>query len=662
MCGITGILQTPHASRSADLAAIGPMTARLRHRGPDADGFWSDRDAGIAFGHRRLSIIDLSDAGRQPMLSSDGRFVITFNGEIYNYKPLRQELECAGRRFIGNSDTEVLLGLIEKWGLEKALQRCNGMFAIGLWDRRNRTLHLARDRMGKKPLYVARTSSAVVFASELKAIAAFPDFHQEIDPGAVAEFLSRGWLPEDQCIWRGVFKIPPGGALSIRAEDLLVCRDAAALQERARSWWSLADVAHTGRAALATADDQQLVSQACDLLKAAVADRMVADVPVGLFLSGGIDSSTVVALMQAQSARPVRTFTIGFGERAFDETANAAAVAQHLGTSHTELRLTSADARAVIPELPTIWDEPFADESQIPTLLLSRLARQDVTVALSGDGGDECFAGYSRHVLSARLAPLLNSNRSIRTMAAGGVALLGRGMRESVVETLRLPGWVQRMTHGDRINRLADLIGSNDVGEMYRRSTRLSELQLTRTQAGAAPDSIPPLNDLLSDFIVRDMLGYLPSDILVKLDRASMATSLEARCPLLDHRVVEFSWALPNSAKVRHGQGKWLLRQVLGRYLPRHLFERPKQGFDVPIGSWLKGPLRSWASDLLSESRLRNQHLLDVSRVQECWLQHLSGRRDFSRPLWAVLMLQSWLDSAVTSGPSRTAGVMEPAQ
>jgi len=638
------------------------MTARLRHRGPDADGFWSDRDAGIAFGHRRLSIIDLSDAGRQPMLSSDGRFVITFNGEIYNYKPLRQELECAGRRFIGNSDTEVLLGLIEKWGLEKALQRCNGMFAIGLWDRRNRTLHLARDRMGKKPLYVARTSSAVVFASELKAIAAFPDFHQEIDPGAVAEFLSRGWLPEDQCIWRGVFKIPPGGALSIRAEDLSVCLDAAALQERARSWWSLADVAHTGRAALATADDQQLVSQACDLLKAAVADRMVADVPVGLFLSGGIDSSTVVALMQAQSARPVRTFTIGFGERAFDETANAAAVAQHLGTSHTELRLTSADARAVIPELPTIWDEPFADESQIPTLLLSRLARQDVTVALSGDGGDECFAGYSRHVLSARLAPLLNSNRSIRTMAASGVALLGRGMRESVVETLRLPGWLQRMTHGDRINRLADLIGSNDVGEMYRRSTRLSELQLTRTQAGAAPDSIPPLNDLLSDFIVRDMLGYLPSDILVKLDRASMATSLEARCPLLDHRVVEFSWALPNSAKVRHGQGKWLLRQVLGRYLPRHLFERPKQGFDVPIGSWLKGPLRSWASDLLSESRLRNQHLLDVSRVQECWLQHLSGRRDFSRPLWAVLMLQSWLDSAVTSGPSRTAGVMEPAQ
>lgn len=662
MCGITGILQTQHASRSADLAAIGPMTARLRHRGPDADGFWSDRDAGVAFGHRRLAIIDLSDAGRQPMLSSDGRFVITFNGEIYNYKPLRQELEREGKHFTGNSDTEVLLGLIERWGLERALQRSNGMFAIGLWDRRNRTLHLARDRMGKKPLYVARTPNALVFASELKAIAAFPEFHQEIDPRAVAEFLERGWLPEDHCIWRGVFKLPPGGILSIRGEDLSICRDAAALRERARSWWSLVDVARAGRATPVAADDQQLVSHLSGLLEGAVGDRMVADVPVGLFLSGGIDSSTVAALMQAQSSRPVQTYTIGFGERGFDETANAAAVARHLGTSHTELRLTPEEARAVIPELPTVWDEPFADESQIPTLLLSRLARREVTVALSGDGGDECFAGYSRHVLSARLAPLLNSNRTLRTMAASGVTLLGRGMRESIVETLHLPTWLQRISRGDRINRLADLIDSSDVGEMYRRSTRLSELQLARTHTEAASRSIPPLNDILSDLIVRDMLEYLPSDILVKLDRASMATSLEARCPLLDHRVVEFSWTLPNSAKVRHGQGKWLLRQVLGRYVPRHLFERPKQGFDVPIGAWLKGPLRSWASDLMSESRLRNQHLLDVTQVQDCWLQHLNGGRDFSRPLWAVLMLQSWLDTSIAHETSQTADVMEPAQ
>ncbi|OAF10672.1 asparagine synthetase B [Bradyrhizobium centrolobii] len=662
MCGITGILQTLHAARSADLAAIGPMTARLRHRGPDADGFWCDREAGIAFGHRRLAIIDLTDAGRQPMLSRSGRFVITFNGEIYNYKSLRRGLEREGQHFTGNSDTEVLLAMVERWGLEAALQRSNGMFAIGLWDRRNRKLHLARDRMGKKPLYVARTPSAVVFASELKAIAAFPDFRQEIDPHAVAEFLTRGWLPEDHCIWRGVFKIPPGGVLSIDADDLSALRDTAALRARARSWWSLLDVAQTGRAEPAAGDDRQLASRAHDLLQAAVADRMVADVPIGLFLSGGIDSSTVVALMQSQSSRPVRTYTIGFGERTFDETANAAAVARHLGTSHTELRLTPAEARAVIPELPTVWDEPFADESQIPTLLLSRLARREVTVALSGDGGDECFGGYSRHVLSVRLAALLNANRSLRTMAATGVALLGRGLRESVADALRIPDRLQRMIHGDRINRLADVIGGNDVDEMYRRSTRLSELRLTRVQADAGSGSVPPLNDLLSDFIVRDMLQYLPSDILVKLDRASMATSLEARCPILDPRIVEFCWTLPNSAKVRHGQGKWLLREVLGRHLPRHLFERPKQGFDVPIGAWLKGPLRSWASDLISESRLRNQHLLDATQVQDCWLQHLSGRRDHSRTLWAVLMLQSWLETSVGYGTSQTTDVMEAAQ
>lgn len=663
MCGITGILLTPYAPRSADLAAIGPMTSRLRHRGPDADGYWSDRDAGVAFGHRRLAIIDLSDTGRQPMLSRGGRFIITFNGEIYNYKPLRRELEHEGQHLTGNSDTEVLLAMIENWGLERALQRSNGMFAIALWDRRNRTLHLARDRMGKKPLYVARTPNAVVFASELKAITAFPEFRQEIDSNAVAEFLTRGWLPEKHCIWRGVFKLPPGGVLSIDAGDLSVLRDAAALRERARAWWSLTDVAQAGRAAPAAADDPQLVSRARDLLQAAVADRMVADVPVGLFLSGGIDSSTVVALMQSQSSRPVRTYTIGFGESAFDETANAAAVARHLGTSHTELRLTPTEARAVIPELPSVWDEPFADESQIPTLLLSRLARREVTVALSGDGGDECFAGYSRHLLSVRLAPLLNSNRPLRTMAAAGVALLGRSLRESVVKTNYLPDWLQRMTRGDRINRLADLIGGKDVDEMYRRSTRLYELGLTRAQAGTGSASVPPLNDLLSDFIVRDMLEYLPSDILVKLDRASMATGLEARCPFLDHRVVEFCWTLPNAAKIRHGQGKWLLRQILGRYLPLHLFERQKQGFDVPVGAWLKGPLRSWASDLLSDSRLRNQHLLDVAQVQDCWRLHLSGRRDHSRTLWAVLMLQSWLETtSVGYETSPTADVTEAAQ
>ncbi len=395
----------PKASRSADLDAIGRMTNRLHHRGPDAHGSWCDRDAGIAFGHRRLSIVDLTDAGRQPMLSESGRFVITFNGEIYNHPSLRQELQRLGQNFIGSSDTEVLLAMIERWGFEAALARCNGMFAIGLWDRQTRTLHLARDRMGKKPLYVARTRNAVVFASELKAIDAFPDFVAEVNPRGVAEFLARGWLPDEHCIWKDVFKLPPGNILSFGADELRASRDAAALRAKTRTWWSLTDIAKHGRRNPVSADDGELVSHLDGLLREAVGERMVADVPIGLFLSGGIDSSTVVALMQSQSARPVRTFTIGFGEPAFDEAASAAAVARHLGTDHTELRLTPSEAMDVIPELPRIWDEPFADESQIPTLLLSRLARRDVTVVLSGDGGDECFAGYSRHLLTARLAP-----------------------------------------------------------------------------------------------------------------------------------------------------------------------------------------------------------------------------------------------------------------
>ena len=661
MCGITGILQAPQASRSADLGAIRGMTARLRHRGPDGDGLWWDRDAGIALGHRRLAIVDLTDAGRQPMLSESGRFVITFNGEIYNHRSLRKELEGLGQGFSGSSDTEVLLAMIERWGLETALSRSNGMFAIGLWDRQRRILHLARDRMGKKPLYVARTPNAIAFASELKALAAFSDFRPEINSHAVAEFLARGWLPDEHCIWRNVLKLPPASILSFSAGDLLALQDAAALRTRMYSWWSLIDVARNGRKNPASCDDRELVSHLDDLLRGAVGERMVADVPIGLFLSGGIDSSTVVALMQSQSTRPVRTFTIGFGEPTFDEAANAAAVARHLGTDHTELRLTPADARAVIPELPHVWDEPFADESQIPTLLLSRLARRDVTVVLSGDGGDECFGGYSRHLLGARLARLLNSNGSVRRMAATGVWMLARGLREDIVGALPLPDHLRRMIQGDRINRLAQLFSGNDADEMYRQTMRLSELRLmpaTVTDSGR----VPPLNDLLSDFIVRDMIGYLPGDILVKLDRASMATSLEARCPLLDHGVVEFSWRLPNTAKVRHGQGKWILRQVLSRYLPTNLIDRPKQGFDVPIGGWLKGPLRSWAADLLSEPRLRRQSLLDAKTVQSCWQDHLNGRRDHSRTLWAVLMLQSWLDTMVEPRTSGSADVLEPAQ
>lgn len=661
MCGIAGILLFPGASGSARLSAIERMTGSLRHRGPDGEGFWSDQSAGIALGHRRLAIVDLTAAGRQPMLSRSGRFVITYNGEIYNFPALRRDLQALGHSFQGGSDTEVLLAGFEQWGIEATLRRTSGMFAFGLWDRGTRALHLVRDRMGKKPLYVARTLNGIVFASELKAIGAVPDFRPEVDPKAVAALVAYGWVPHEHCIWRNVFKLPPAGILSLGAEALAASPDAEALRAKARTWWSLSEVAENGRSDLCTAGDGEMAAELDRLLRQAVRERMVADVPIGAFLSGGIDSSTVVALMQAQSSRPVRTFTIAFGEAAYDESVNAAGVARHLGTDHTELRLTPADAREVIPEMPRVWDEPFADESQIPTLLVSRLARRHVTVALSGDGGDECFAGYARHFVAARLDPLFGSRLVLRRLAAAAMALLARGSRQNLVAALPLPNGVRRALQGDRLGRLAHLVAATSAREMYERMTRLSELPLTLSPEGAGPDATPPFDDLVSSLIFRDMAGYLPDDILVKLDRASMATSLEARCPLLDHRVIEFAWRLPTTAKVRHGQGKWILREVLARYVPPRLFERPKQGFDVPVGGWLRGPLKAWAADLLAEPRLRSQGLLDAQAVQACWQEHASGRRDRSRVLWAILMLQAWLDAHGAPAARPATEILEPA-
>ncbi|MGO4667688.1 asparagine synthase (glutamine-hydrolyzing) [Bosea sp. 2RAB26] len=656
MCGIAGIILPPDAADPGLLGAIKPMTASIRHRGPDSDGFWSDREAGVALGHRRLAIVDLTEGGHQPMLSHSGRLVMTFNGEVYNFHTLRRELEELGHSFRGGSDTEVMLGAIESWGLERALQRFTGMFALGLWDRRARVLHLVRDRMGKKPLYIARIGRALVFASELKAIRTFPGFQARIDREAVAAMLARGTMPDRCCIWHDVFKLPPGAMLSVSVDEIADAPDTATLKSRIHQWWSLAAVAEEGRKNPFVSDDVALVAELDELLRLAVRERMVADVPLGAFLSGGIDSSTVVALMQAQSDRPVRTFTIAFRERGYDESVEAGRIARHLGTDHTELHLTPAEAREVIPELPRIWDEPFADWSQIPTLLVSRLARTDVTVALSGDGGDECFAGYSRHFLAVRLASLLGLPPILRRTAADFLVHLANGASEEFVNRLPVPDRLRRSLRGDRLRRLSDLFAANGDQEIYRRLTRVSELTLARDAEAAEPDA-PVLDDLVSQLIFRDMTGYLTSDILVKLDRASMATSLEARCPLLDHRVVEFAWRLPTAVKVRHGQGKWILRQVLARYLPRHLFERPKQGFDVPVGAWLKGPLRAWAADLLTESRLRRHDLLDVAAVQACWAEHLSGRRDHSLALWAVLMLEAWLDEG--AGPPATTPVGE---
>lgn len=646
MCGITGILLATDAASAKPLRAIAQMTTALRHRGPDGYGFWRDREAGVAFGHRRLAIVDLSEAGHQPMHSATGRYAITFNGEIYNFHDLRRELEGAGHRFRSTCDTEVLLCAIESWGLDAALKRFAGMFAFGLWDRETRTLHLARDRMGKKPLYVASTRDALVFASELKAINCFPGFCQELDLDVATTMLSRGWVPDDKCIWRGVFKLPPGSVLSVTAANFTEARSAASLSDRIRYWWSLADTATKGRADPIVGTDEELKNELDVLLRLAVRERMIADVPLGAFLSGGIDSSAVVALMQAQSEKPVRTFTIAFGECGFDEAPHAAAVARHLGTDHTELHLSSAAAQEVIPELPQIWDEPFGDESQIPTLLVARLARQHVTVALTGDGGDECFAGYARHLMAARARRLHTLPSPLRQTLAAGVGLLARAARHDLVGKLPLSVHARHALRSDRLDRLARLLAAADENELYQRLSGSSTENLTHQKTPVSVQGEPPFDDLLSRLLYDDMVGYLPGDIMVKLDRASMAAGLEGRCPLLDHRVVDFAWRLPADVMVRHGKGKWLLRQLLHRYVPERLIDRPKQGFDVPIAVWLRGPLRIWASDVLTDMRLSGDGIFDFAKVEACWRDHLDGRQDHSRDLWAALMFQAWRNEA----------------
>ena len=644
MCGIAGILLAPHSADPRRLKAVRAMAAALRHRGPDGGGIWIDNGAGIALGHRRLAIVDLSEAGHQPMVSHGDGLVMTFNGEVYNFAGLRLELEALGHRFRGHSDTEVMLAAFESLGIETALQRFAGMFALGLWDRKARVLHLVRDRLGKKPLYVTVVDGALLFASELKALLAFPGFRPTVDSKALGMVLRHGWVPDQQCIWEGVFKVLPGTMLSIRPDDL-EASSSARLRERLHCWWSLAEVAEKGQQNLLSLEDSELETELDRLLRLAVCERMVADVPLGAFLSGGIDSSTVVALMQTQSSRPVRTFTIGYREARYDEADDASRVAQHLGTDHTEFRLTPAEACAVIPELPQIWDEPFADESQIPTLLVARLARQHVTVALSGDGGDESFGGYARHFLAARMAPIFGLPLKPRRAAASALLMLRPEVRQRLVHTLPLPAALRQGLNGHNLQKLVQVLDVADERELYERLISLGSAPVLADPRADGADAVPPLPNLAARLMYRDMAGYLPADILVKLDRASMAVSLEARCPLLDHRVVEFAWRLPTAVKVRNGKGKWLLRRVLRRYVPEAFFERPKHGFNVPIGAWLKGPLRDWAEELLAKPRLRREGFLDPDHVQACWHEHVSGRRDRTYELWAILMVEAWLDA-----------------
>jgi asparagine synthase (glutamine-hydrolysing) len=643
MCGIAGILLHEGAN-TRHLSAIEPMLATLHHRGPDGKGIWLDRASGVALGHRRLAIVDLSEAGHQPMLSESENLVVTFNGEIYNFTALRPGLEAKGHRFRGTSDTEVMLAAFESYGIEEALKQFSGMFAAAIWDRKHRILHFVRDRMGKKPIYVALADGALLFASELKALLASPQFHPLVDTRALDAMLRRGWMPDQRCIWRNVFKLPPGTMLSIQAADLATA-NVESLRERSRRWWSLAAIAETGQRQQLELDDDALDTELDWLLRTAVRQRMVADVPLGAFLSGGIDSSTIVALMQAQSPRPVRTFTIGFHEAQYDEAAHASQVARHFGCEHTEFRLTPAEVCAVIPELPRIWDEPFADESQIPTLLVSRLARQHVTVALTGDGGDECFGGYARHFMLDRFAAFFELPASVRRLIASMLLKLSPQAWEQIVHALPFAAAPSSAASGANLQKFARALGAADDQERYDQLTTFGSSSVSLDSGVSNSADTPIAFDAVGKIIYRDMAGYLTGDILVKLDRATMAASLEGRCPFLDDRIVEFAWRLPTAAKIRNGRGKWPLRRILRRYLPESLFERPKQGFNVPIGEWLRGPLREWAQDLLDGDRIRRDGLLDSQRIRACWQQHFSRRADRSGELWAILMVQAWLDS-----------------
>lgn len=643
MCGIAGVVDAAAPRGDELLALAGRMADTLAHRGPDDAGAWADPAAGVALGFRRLSIVDLSPEGHQPMASAGGRYVIAFNGEVYNHVELRRGLERAGARFRGRSDTEVILACFQRWGVRDSLPRFVGMFALAVWDAAERTLHLARDRMGIKPLFVHHRPGRLLFGSELKALRACPEFGAEVDPDALAAYLRHLYVPAPGCILRGVLKLPPGTLLSVR--------DVRAPLPEPVPWWSVREAALRGARAPFRGDDGEAVDEAERVIGEAVALRMRADVPLGAFLSGGVDSSLVVALMQARSPRPVRTFTIGFGEAGWDESAHAAAVARHLGTEHTAARLSAADALALVPGLAELFDEPLADPSGLPTLLVSRMARREVTVALSGDGGDELFAGYHRYLQGeAAIRRALRVPRWFRVAGAAGMRRVSPAAWDGAFARLGglMPPSMRHRLPGDKLHKLAALLAEGGAPRMYRALVSQWHDPVTmvagaREREGAVEAALAhaPL-PLLERMLLADQLGYLPDDLLAKVDRASMAVGLEARVPLLDHRVVELSWRLPRRVKVRDGEGKWILRRILHRHVPAGLVERPKMGFSVPIGDWLRGPLRPWAEDLLAADPLRRGGLIDPVPVRAAWRDVLAGRGRAELAVWAVLVFQAW--------------------
>lgn len=646
MCGIVGSL----GGAIADSIVV-DMANALLHRGPDDSGVWLDTAFSVGLGHRRLSIVDLSPEGHQPMTSRSGRYVLVFNGEIYNHMDCRRALKASGVGWRGHSDTETLLAGFEAWGIKETIKRAIGMFAFAVWDKATHTLTLARDRLGEKPLYYGwqgvGKDAAFIFGSELKALKKHPAFDADIDRTALSLLMRHNYIPAPYSIYQGIRKLDAGCLLTVCLKQT---------EPQMERYWSAAEIAISGSAKLFNGTPNQATDTLEELLKSSIQQQMMADVPLGAFLSGGIDSSTVVALMQVQSSRPVKTFTIGFNEEGYNEAVHAAAVAKHLGTDHTEMYVSSQQALDVIPLLPKLYSEPFSDSSQIPTFLVSHLARQRVTVSLSGDAGDELFCGYNRYLLADKLWTRLSLlPASVRRLAAHGLAALSPARWNSLMGPVQrlLPGSLRQANLGDKLHKAAGVLTSADVDALYLGLVSHWDDPASVVIGGSEPPTLltsnaPQLTGLddIQRMMALDSLTYLPDDILVKVDRASMGVSLESRVPFLDHRVVEFAWSLPQSMKLRNGLGKWVLRQVLYRHVPKELVERPKMGFGVPIAEWLRGPLRDWAENLLDESRLQREGFFHPAPIRKKWIEHLSGERNWQYHLWNVLMFQAWLEEA----------------
>ena len=648
MCGINGFYSK---SLSTFHNVIVKMNSAISYRGPDSNGTWTDKSSGIVLGHQRLSIIDLSVSGNQPMRSSSGRFILTYNGEVYNHLEIRKELEKNNFniKWRGFSDTETLLEAIDFWGIEKSLQKIDGMFAFGLWDQKNRCLILARDRIGEKPLYFGWQGKTInkvfLFGSELKSLKVHPQFEGVINRNAVALQLRHNCIPAPYSIYNDIYKLLPGHYLQLNEYDLKNN-----LLPSPKKYWSLTDCAIHGNNNQLTLGKEEIQKDLETHLINSVKKQMISDVPLGAFLSGGIDSSTVVALMQSQSFQPVNTFTIGFAENEYNESQYAKKIAKHLGTNHSELYVSSKTAMEVIPKLPTIYDEPFSDSSQIPTFLVSQFAKQNIKVALSGDGGDELFCGYTRHAISknflniSRLIPL-----TFRKIISNGIKSVSPQSWNRLSKFL--PGLNNYSKFGDKIHKGADILNARTLFDIYyilcSHWQNPTKTVINSEEPGTfLTDLRPKLKGLNSQqqMMVLDFITYLPNDILVKVDRAAMSSSLETRIPFLDHKLIEYVWKIPHSLKFRNGNGKWILKKILNKYVPKNLTERPKMGFEIPIGSWLRGPLRDWAENLLNKKRLQQEKYFNPELIRDKWEEHLSGKKNWQYDLWDILMFQAWID------------------